>query len=76
MLPPLDRQRRLQREMHIGATTRLQHLLSTLHEWRCRHPMQGSLPAGWLAFAGRELNPLDRDERFQVTSRPPFLDLS
>jgi hypothetical protein len=27
--------------------------------------MQGSLPAGWLAFAGRELNPLDRDERFQ-----------
>ena len=28
-------------------------------------PMQGSLPAGWLAFAGRELNPLDRYERFQ-----------
>jgi hypothetical protein len=27
--------------------------------------MQGSLPAGWLAFAGRELNPLDRVERFQ-----------
>src|SRR5215813_8446545 len=26
--------------------------------------MQDSLPAGWLAFAGRELNPLDRDERF------------
>ena len=26
---------------------------------------QGSLPAGWLAFAGRESNPLDRDERFQ-----------
>jgi hypothetical protein len=30
--------------------------------------MQGSLPAGWLAFAGRELNPLDRDEGFQITS--------
>src|SRR5271155_4981852 len=30
--------------------------------------MQGSLPAGWLAFTGRELNPLDRDERFQITS--------
>src|SRR5271167_1309033 len=29
--------------------------------------MQGSLPAGWLAFAGRELNPLDRDKRFQIT---------
>src|SRR5262252_7176556 len=27
-------------------------------------PMQDSLPTGWLAFAGRELNPLDRDERF------------
>jgi hypothetical protein len=26
---------------------------------------QGSLPAGRLAFTGRELNPLDRDERFQ-----------
>lgn len=29
--------------------------------------MQGSLPAGWLAFAGRELNPLDHDKRFQIT---------
>ena len=28
-------------------------------------PMQDSLPAGWLAFAGRELNPLGRDEKFQ-----------
>ena len=27
-------------------------------------PMQDSLPAGWLAFAGRELNPLGRVERF------------
>jgi len=26
--------------------------------------MQDSLPAGWLAFAGRELNPLGHDERF------------
>jgi hypothetical protein len=26
--------------------------------------MQDSLPTGWLAFAGRELNPLDRDDRF------------
>ncbi len=30
---------------------------------------QGSLPTGWLAFAGRESNPLDHSERFQsVTS--------
>jgi len=26
--------------------------------------MQDSLPVGWLAFTGRELNPLDHDERF------------
>ena len=26
--------------------------------------MQDSLPAGWLAFTGRELNPLDHYERF------------
>ena len=35
--------------------------------------MQGSLPAGWLAFAGRESNPLERDERFQILHLPPFL---
>ena len=29
------------------------------------HAVQGSLPAGWLTFTGRELNPLDRAERFQ-----------
>ena len=33
-----------------------------------RPSMQSSLPAGWLAFTGRELNPLDRDEGFQITS--------
>jgi hypothetical protein len=34
--------------------------------------MQSSLPAGWLAFTGRELNPLDRYERFQITFSFPF----
>jgi hypothetical protein len=29
-------------------------------------PMQSSLPAGWLAFTGRESNPLDRFERFPM----------
>ena len=29
-------------------------------------PTQDSLPAGWLAFAGRELNPLDRDRKVSV----------
>ena len=38
MLPPLFRQRRLQREIYIGATARLQHPLPTLHEWCCHHP--------------------------------------
>jgi hypothetical protein len=37
---------------------------------------QGSLPAGWLAFAGRELNPLDRNERFQATCSSPFPGLT
>jgi hypothetical protein len=38
MLPPLVRQRRLQRINHIGAIARLQHLLPTLQEWCCHHP--------------------------------------
>ena len=37
--------------------------------------MQSSLPAGWLTFTGRELNPLDRYKRFQII-HPPFLDLA
>jgi hypothetical protein len=35
---------------------------STLHE-RCCH-RHARLASGWLAFAGRELNPLDYYERF------------
>ena len=35
-------------------------------------PMQSSLPAGWLASTGRELNPLDRYKRFQITFSSPF----
>src|SRR3974390_936898 len=49
-------------------------------------PVQDSLPAGWLAFAGREFNPLDRNERlpscyissplpgFILTLRKPALE--
>ena len=33
--------------------------------------MQGLLPAGWLAFAARELNPLDHVERFQIIFSSP-----
>src|SRR3954454_3735669 len=42
-------------------------------------PAQGSLPAGWLAFAGRGSNPLDRYVRFQsalTSSSFPGLILS
>ena len=34
--------------------------------------LQSSLPAGWLAFTGRASNPLDRYERFQITSSSSF----
>jgi hypothetical protein len=37
--------------------------------------LQDSLPAGWLAFAGRGSNPLDRCKRFQII-HPPFLDFA
>lgn len=35
-------------------------------------PLQSSLPAGRLAFTGRELNPLDCYKRFQITSSSSF----
>ena len=38
-------------------------------------PLQSSLPAGWLAFTGRESNHLDRFERFQITFSFPFPEL-
>src|ERR1700680_2243087 len=34
--------------------------------------MQSLLPAGWLAFTGRESNPLDHDERFQIIFSSPL----
>jgi len=55
-----------------GSIARLKHLLPTLQEWCCHHPCKSSLPAGWLAFTGRELNPLDRYKRFQITSLLPL----
>jgi hypothetical protein len=33
--------------------------------------MQSSLPVGWLAFTGRESNPLDHYKRFQITFSSP-----
>jgi hypothetical protein len=37
---------------------------------------QGSLPAGWLTFAGRASNPLDRYERFQLVLTTILLSCS
>ncbi len=46
----------------------LQYPLPTLHERRCRHPCKARFRLAGCAFAGRESNPLDCDERFQITS--------
>ena len=75
MLPPRFPRRRLQRLMNFGALSRgfgtcclrFKNGVATTHA--------KLLPAGWLAFAGRELNPLDRYKRFQIIL-PPFLDLA
>ena len=53
------------------------HLLSTLHDGRCRTPCKTRFRLAGCAFAGRESNPLDRDERFQfMTSSFPGLALA
>jgi transposase len=49
-------------------TPGLRCLLPTLHERRCRCPCKARFRLAGCAFAGRELNPLDRSERFQATS--------
>jgi hypothetical protein len=46
----------------FGANTQLRHPLTYAH---VAVHVQGSLPAGRLTFAGRELNPQDRVGRFQ-----------
>ena len=46
----------------------LHHLLSTLHDGRCRAPRKTRFRLAGCAFAGRESNPLDRYERFQFNS--------
>ena len=77
VLPLLLRRQRLQRHGYIEANARLRHLLSTLQGRCCHRHMRDLLPAGWVAFAGRELNPLDATKGFRAaTSLPPFLNLS
>ena len=49
----------------FGANPQLRHLLTYASRVALPPNVQGSLPAGWLTFAGRASNPLDRYERFQ-----------
>ena len=58
-------------------TPPLHHLLSTLHDGRYRTPCKTRFRLAGCAFAGRESNPLDRDERFQfMASSSPGLTLA
>ena len=58
-------------------TPPLRHLLSTLHDRRCRTPCKTRFRLAGCAFTGRESNPLDRDERFQfMASSSPELTLA
>ena len=52
-------------------TATLCRLLSTLRDARYRTPRKTRFRLAGYAFAGRESNPLDRDERFQLMLPPP-----
>jgi hypothetical protein len=52
--------------MISGLNPGLRYPLPTLHERRCRHPCKARFRLAGCAFAGRESNPLERGERFQV----------
>src|ERR1700732_2379002 len=57
----------------FGANPQLRHLLTYASRVALPSNVQGLLPAGWLAFAGRASNPLDRYERVQFVRRSsPF----
>ena len=65
MLPPLSGRRRPRRWLISGLTPAALAPTDLRFAFRVATHAQGSLPAGWLAFAGRASNPLDRCERFQ-----------
>jgi hypothetical protein len=76
MLPSGHPGRRPQRVHNLEANTGPQHPLSTLHERRRRLPSKTRFRLAGCASTGRGSNPLDRFERFQVTSHSPFQDFS
>jgi hypothetical protein len=65
--------------MHISGLTHAASTPALLRfALRVAAHAQGWLPTGWLAFAGRVSNPLDRYERFQTnwpSSLPVLLTL-
>ena len=65
VLPPLSGRRRPRTLADFGANPRASAPAAIRFTLRVAARMQGLLPAGRLAFAGRESNPLDRCERFQ-----------
>src|SRR3954453_15187407 len=65
--PPAKPNRRPQRVHNLEANTGLQLPLSTLRERRRRLPRKIRFRLAGCASTGRESNPLDRFERFQVT---------
>jgi len=66
MLPPFVRQRRLRRWLHFGANPQLRHLLPYASRVTLPHTSKARFRLAGCAFAGRESNPLDRYERFQL----------
>ena len=66
--PPAEPNRRPQRVHNLEANTGLQLPLSTLRERRRRLPRKIRFRLAGCASTGRASNPLDRFERFQVTS--------
>ena len=76
MLPPLPSQRGLQRNGNFGATTRLQHLLPTLHEWCCHHPCKARFRLAGSPLPGGNSTHWTATKGFRSHSRSPFLDLS
>ena len=66
MLPPRCAPQRLRQLLFRGSLTKALAPAVLRFAFRVATHAQGSLPAGWLAFAGRASNPLDRDERFQL----------
>src|SRR6202162_1899319 len=76
MLPPLPSQRGLQRNGNFGATTRLQHLLPTLHEWCYHHPCKARFRLAGSPLPGGNSTHWTATKGFRSHSRSPFLDLS